>query len=210
MSASHLATAPVTLFATVDATSIVRLRADLKKADKGVPGYTDIVIKLAGVALKQHPALNARWQNDRVVLQPEIHIGLAVDTPAGLLVPVVRDVPNLRLAEVAAQTRDLIERARSRRLAAEELRGGTFTVSNLGAFGIDAFTPIINHPECAVLGMGRIQKQPVVIDDRIVIREQTTLSLTFDHRIVDGAPAARFLAALRELIESCSNPGALE
>jgi pyruvate dehydrogenase E2 component (dihydrolipoyllysine-residue acetyltransferase) len=201
MSASHLATAPVTLIATVDATSLVRLRNELKQSGDIAPGFTDIVIKFAAEALQQHPALNARWENERVVTLADINIGLAVDTPAGLLVPVVRDVSRRSLADIAAQTRALIERARERKLSAEEMRGGTFTISNLGSYGIDAFTPIINHPECAVLGLGRIQKQPVVIDDQIAIRDQITLSLTFDHRIVDGAPAARFLRTLRELIE---------
>jgi pyruvate dehydrogenase E2 component (dihydrolipoamide acetyltransferase) len=208
MSASHLTTAPVTLIAAVDATALVQLRSELKRACVAAPSYSDIVIKLTAEALQQHPALNARWDNGRVVTVSEIHIGLAVETPAGLVVPVVRDIPKLNLADVAVRTHDLIERARERKLSVQEISGGTFTVSNLGSYGVDAFTPIINHPECAVLGLGRIQKQPVVIDDQIVIREQMTLSLTFDHRIVDGAPAARFLRTLRELIESCSNQGA--
>ena len=146
--------------------------------------------------------LNSRWENDRIVLPDGIHIGLAVDTDAGLLVPVVRNVPALSLLQLSARTQDLIERARTRKLAANEMQGGTFTVTSLGAYGIDAFTPIINHPECAVLGVGRIQKRPVVFDEQIVIREQMTLSLTFDHRITDGAPAARFLQTLSGLIEN--------
>lgn len=202
MSASHLATAPVTLMSMLDATALVRFREELKNAGDPVPSYTDIVVVLVADALKQHPTLNARWDDERVVMQPEIHIGIAVDTPAGLLVPVVRDVPKLSLAEIATRSRDLIDRARNRKLSAEEMRGGSFTISNLGGFGIDAFTPIINLPECAVLGMGRIRKQPAVVDDQIVIREQMTLSLTFDHRIVDGAPAARFLQTLCASIES--------
>jgi pyruvate dehydrogenase E2 component (dihydrolipoamide acetyltransferase) len=113
-------------------------------------------------------------------------------------------VPALALREVAALARDLIDRARRGKLRAEEMQGGTFTVSNLGAYGIEAFTPIINLPECAILGMGRIQRLPAVLDDQIVARDQMVLSLTFDHRIVDGAPAARFLQELAKLIE---NPG---
>jgi pyruvate dehydrogenase E2 component (dihydrolipoamide acetyltransferase) len=125
-----------------------------------------------------------------------------VDTDAGLLVPVVCDVPALGLRQLAARSRDLIDRARSGRLAASEMQGGCFTVTNLGAFGIDAFTPIINCPECAILGVGRIAKRPAVVGDAIVARDQVTLSLTFDHRIVDGAPAARFLQTLVQMIES--------
>src|SRR5581483_6897531 len=128
-------------------------------------------------------------------------IGIAVDTGAGLVVPVVRDVPRLSVKDLALRARDLIDRARRRKLAASEMQGGTFTVTSLGAFGIDAFTPIINYPECAILGVGRIRRCPVVFDDQIVIRDQMTLSLTFDHCLTDGAPAARFLQTLSALIE---------
>ncbi len=197
-------TAPVTLTTTADATNLVNLREQFKAADQSVPGYTDVLVKLAAVALKAHPLLNARWDEGRIVMQEGVHVGIAVDTEAGLLVPVVRDVASLSLREVAARSRDLVERARARRLTADEMRGGTFTVSNLGAFGVDAFTPIINYPECAILGVGRIRRQPAVVDDRVVPRDAVTLSLTFDHRIVDGAPAARFLDALRGCVE---NPG---
>jgi len=117
---------------------------------------------------------------------------------------VISDVPGLGLREIAARTHDLQERAHASQLKPQELKGGTFTISNLGAFGIDAFTPIINVPQCAILGLGRIERRPTVVGDQIVPREAITLSLTFDHRIVDGAPAARFLAALRQAIE---NPG---
>lgn len=196
-------TAPVTLTTTADATELVSLRTRLKAeaAAKPLPTYTDLIVKLAAHALQAHPALNARWEEDGIVVLQEIHIGIAVDTEAGLLAPVIRDVPSLGLSELAARSRDLVERARSRKLPAEAMEGGTFTVTNLGAFGIDAFTPIINHPECAILGVGRIRRVPAVVDEQIVPRDQVTLSLTFDHRLVDGAPAARFLDSLRKGIE---------
>jgi pyruvate dehydrogenase E2 component (dihydrolipoamide acetyltransferase) len=108
----------------------------------------------------------------------------------------------LTLAQLSAQTRDLIERARQRKLSLAEMQGGTFTVTSLGAMGVDAFTPIINYPECAALGVGRIKRCPVVVGEQIVIRDQMTLSLTFDHRTTDGAPAARFLQTLSDLIEN--------
>ena len=205
---SHRSTAPVTLTTTADATNLVHLRNQFKTAPptgyEVVPSYTDFLVRLTASALKKHPRLNARWDGDQIKESADIHIGIAVDTDAGLLVPVLRQVPSLSLNQVAARSRDLIERARQRRLTAEELQHGTFTVTNLGAFGIDAFTPIINYPECAILGVGRIQRRPVVIGEDIVARDQITLSLTFDHRIVDGAPAARFLQMLGGLIE---NPG---
>jgi pyruvate dehydrogenase E2 component (dihydrolipoamide acetyltransferase) len=119
-----------------------------------------------------------------------------------LLVPVLRDVAASSLADLARRSRELIEAARAHRLRAEDLAGGTFSITNLGAFGIDAFTPIINFPEAAVLGVGAIRKEPVVLESgEVAAREQMTLSLTFDHRVVDGAPAARFLQALVHLIE---------
>jgi pyruvate dehydrogenase E2 component (dihydrolipoamide acetyltransferase) len=206
MVTSHRSTAPVTLTTTTDATALVQLRGHWKTAEESnggiVPSYTDLFVQLAARALEIHPVLNSRWENDRIVSLEGIHIGIAVDTEAGLVVPVVRDVPKLSLRELSMRTRDLIERAKQRKLSTSEMQGGTFTVTSLGAFGIDAFTPIIHYPQCAILGVGRIRRCPVVLDDQIVIRDQVTLSLTFDHRITDGAPAARFLQTLCKLVEN--------
>lgn len=205
MLTSHRSTAPVTLTTTADATNLVNLRNQFKAMHgDSVPSYTDFLIKLTASALMKHPLLNARWEGEQIVMQPDIHIGIAVDNEAGLLVPVVRDVPSLGIRQLSAQTRELARRARARLLTADEMRGGTFTVTNLGAFDIDAFTPIINYPQCAILGVGRIERRPAVVGEQIAAREQLTLSLTFDHRLVDGAPAARFLHTLRNLIH---NPG---
>ena len=161
MLASRQKTAAVTLHTTADATALVLLRKELKEAAAGaealIPSYTDMLVKLVADALRKHPALNSRWDGESLLPSAAIHIGIAVDTEAGLLVPVVRDVPALTLREVAARTLDLTGRARSKRLSGDELRGSTFTVTNLGSFGIDAFTPIINYPECAILGVGRIR-----------------------------------------------------
>jgi pyruvate dehydrogenase E2 component (dihydrolipoamide acetyltransferase) len=205
MLTSHRSTAPVTLTTTIDTTELVNLRQQWKAASESsgdvVPSYTDLFAKLTASALEKHPLLNSRWQDDRIISPEGIHLGIAVDTEAGLLVPVVRDVPRLSLKELSIRSRDLIARARQRNLSASELQGGTFTITSLGALGIDAFTPIINYPECAILGVGRIRRCPVVHDDQIVIRDQVTLSLTFDHRITDGVPAARFLQTLSALIE---------
>lgn len=202
MLTSHRSTAPVTLTTTIDATKLVAYRNQCKTvSDKPVPTYTDLFVHLTAIALEKHPVLNSRWENDRIVSPEGIHIGIAVDTEVGLLVPVIRDVSRLSLRELSIQSRDVIDRAQQRKLTAREMQGGTFTVTSLGAFGIDAFTPIINYPECAILGIGRIRRCPVVLDDQIVIRDQVTLSLTFDHRITDGAPAARFLQTLSGLVE---------
>jgi pyruvate dehydrogenase E2 component (dihydrolipoamide acetyltransferase) len=205
-------TAGVTLTTSIDVTNLVNLRQQFKavardqgeQASPGVITYTDIVIKLVAIALDRHPILNSRWDGDRITKLQKIHIGLAVDTEAGLMVPVIHDVPRLSLREVAARSQDLIDRARRRALKFDELQGGTFTVTNLGQFGIDAFTPIINHPQCAVLGMGRIIKQPTECEGQLALRDRMTLCLTFDHRIVDGAPAARFLKTVASLLENPS------
>lgn len=207
MTEAHRIAAPVTLTTTIDAENLFNLREQFRESrsdDHPIPSYTDIIIKLTSIALDRTPILNAGLIDDRIVIHDSVHIGVAVDTDAGLLVPVVRNVSNLSLLKVAATTRDLIDRARSGKIKAEELRGGTFTITNLGSFGIDAFTPIINVPECAILGIGRIERRPVVIGEAIVARRRTTLSLTFDHRIVDGAPAARFLESLGRILENPS------
>jgi len=205
MSASARTVAAVTLTSKVDATNLVSFRNQFKLAgdssDSLVPSFTDLIVKLAAMALKQHPLLNASWRDDGIFYSAAIDIGVAVDTDAGLLAPVVRDVPSLGLRQLAVETRRLVERARARRLTADELRGGTFTVTNLGMYGVDAFTPIINLPQCAILGVGRIVREPAVLGDQIVPREVLTLSLSFDHRVVDGAPAARFLDMLRQAVE---------
>jgi pyruvate dehydrogenase E2 component (dihydrolipoamide acetyltransferase) len=203
---SARSTAPVTLTSQVDATNLVNLRAQFQIAGAAggdpVPGYTDFFVKLAAVALNQHPALNARWENDRLAQEKQIHVGIAVDTEAGLLVPVVRDVPGLGLRQLAARSRDLVERARKRKLSAAEMQGSTFTVSSLGAFGIDTFSPVINYPEIAILGVGRVRRQPVAVGEQVVARDVVSLSLTFDHCAVDGAPAARFLQSLCKIVEA--------
>ena len=199
MLASQEKTAAVTLHTTADMTALVRWRKEL--ADF-TPTYNDILVKLAAAALRSHPVLNSRWDGENLCPSPAAHIGMAVDTEAGLLVPVIRDAGKLTLRDVAARSRDLADRARTQRLSPDELRGGTFTITNLGSFGIDAFTPIINYPECAILGVGRILRQPVAVGDAIGLRDIVTLSLTFDHRALDGAAAARFLQALCRLIES--------
>jgi pyruvate dehydrogenase E2 component (dihydrolipoamide acetyltransferase) len=133
-----------------------------------------------------------------------VHIGIAVDTDRGLLVPVVRDVQSKSLRQITQEAAALIAQARSGHVNADDLRGGTFTITNLGMYEIDAFTPIINLPECAVLGVGRIVAKQVVVDadaERVAIRRMMFLSLTFDHRLVDGAPAARFLQRVKQYVE---------
>jgi pyruvate dehydrogenase E2 component (dihydrolipoamide acetyltransferase) len=226
---SARATVPVTLTTEADATALARLRAALK-ADAGhrpgerqrgdergeqqgagsaderapVPSYTDLLAKVVALALGEHPDLNASWTDDGVLRHEEVHVGIAVDTGRGLLVPVVRDVARKPVATIARESARLIARARAGQCTPHELRGGTFTITNLGMYDVDAFTPVINLPECAVLGVGRVVARPVVVDEaaeRVAVRKMLALSLTFDHRIVDGAPAARFLQRVKRLVE---------
>lgn len=202
--ASHRDGAPVTLTAELDATALVEHRQRARPR----PGYIDYLIRFAALALERHPALNSSLRGGDILLHTGIHIGFAVDVEAGLLVPVVRDANRKSVEEIARQSARLSRRARRGELTSQEMTGGTFTITNLGAAGIDAFTPIVNPPQCAILGLGRIAQRPAVHEGRVVPRWLTVVSLTFDHRLVDGAPAARFLATLRELVESPIDLGA--
>jgi len=205
MMQSKQSTAPVTLHARCDASRLVLLRRELKAALDGdsTPSYNDIIAKVVARALAQHPMLAARWENDEIFLPEAFNIGLAVDTEQGLLVPVIKDVGNLPLAAVSRKSRSLVEGARSRRIAPEDLQGGNFTITSLGSFDIESFTPIINYPETAVLGIGSIFREAAEGEGgTIVFRDTMRLSLTFDHRVVDGAPAARFLQDVRQGVEN--------
>lgn len=197
-------TAPVTLTTKADATELVRWRnlAKENSRDGLTPSFTEIIVKLVAAVLPECPSLNASWQDDQVRVYDEIHVAVAVDTDQGLLAPVIANADRLSLRELTNQFRDLIERARTGTLSQNQLRGGTFTVTNLGAFGIDYFTPIINVPQAAILGIGRIAREPVVRGESIVIGETVGLSLTFDHRVIDGAPAARWLQRLCQAIKT--------
>jgi pyruvate dehydrogenase E2 component (dihydrolipoamide acetyltransferase) len=200
MVAGHSRTAPVTLTAEADATALVELRRQLT-ADGVVVSYNDLFLTVLAKALAEHPRLNASLDGEAIKLWPQIDIAVAVDTERGLLAPVVRGVDRKGLAQLAAETASLTESARSGKCVPDELTGSTFTLTNLGMFGIDAFTPIINLPECAILGVGRIKTQPVWITDHVEPRQMVWLSLTFDHRLVDGGPAARFLQRVAQLVE---------
>jgi pyruvate dehydrogenase E2 component (dihydrolipoamide acetyltransferase) len=202
------ATAPVTLTTEADATELVHLReqakADAAGSDIPVPAYNDLFAKIVAVALRDHPDLNASWSDAGVVRHQAVHVGIAVDTERGLLVPVVRDVHEKSVAEIARASATLIERALAGSAGPDDLTGGTFTITNLGHYDVDAFTPIVNLPECAILGIGRIVSKAVVVDEvlgTIAARRMVALSLTFDHRVVDGAPAARFLQRVKRLVE---------
>jgi pyruvate dehydrogenase E2 component (dihydrolipoamide acetyltransferase) len=208
MSASGRTVASVTLTTEADSTALVRLRteiaADLESSGSPVPSYTDLIVKLTATALLEHPALNASLVGEAIVQHAAVHVGVAVDTERGLVVPVLRDVSAKSLRELAAESAARAAAARAGTISPDDLRGGTFTVTNLGMYEIDAFTPLVNLPECAVLGVGRIVARPMVVTEepeRIAVRRMLTLSLTFDHRLADGAPAARFLQRVKQYVE---------
>ena len=205
MASTMRTVAPVTLSAEADATELVRLRESLKAdaANTGadVPSYNDLLAKVAARALLEYPDMNTRIEGDEIVTEASAHIGMAVDTERGLFVVVVHDVQDKTVRQIAQDSRQLIARAREGKATLDDLRGSTFTITNLGMFDIDVFTPIINAPECAVLGVGRIAAKPVAVKNRVKVRRMMALSLTFDHRLVDGAPAARFLQRIKQLIE---------
>ncbi|MGQ9584621.1 MAG: dihydrolipoamide acetyltransferase family protein [Anaerolineae bacterium] len=205
MQASHQTTARVTLTTEADATRLVEVREGLKEALAGELGfavsYNDLLVKVAACALKEFPVMGARWAEEAMVYPEGVHVGLAVDTERGLLVPVVRDADQRGIASIARERKVLVERALAGQSLPDDLSGGTFTVTNLGMYEVDAFTPIINLPESAVLGVGRIRAKPVVLNGEICVRQMVWLSLTFDHRVVDGGPAARFLRRIKELTE---------
>ena len=212
MAESHRTTAPVTLTTEADATGLVHVRERLKESLAEALGfnlgYNDLLIKLAARALKEFPYMNARLEGSPeegagAVIRhlAQVNVALAVDTERGLLVPVVREADRKGLVEIARELRGLVERARAAHALPDELAGSTFTITNLGVYEVDAFTPIINLPETAILGVGRIKARPAVVDGELCVRQTMWLSLTFDHRLVDGAPAARFLQRIKQLVE---------
>jgi pyruvate dehydrogenase E2 component (dihydrolipoamide acetyltransferase) len=208
MAASDRATARVTLVTEADATAFVEAREQLKASvteEWGfAPGYNDLLGLIVARALREFPYMNARLGEDGGAIErlSYVNLGLAVDTERGLLVPVIRDADQKGLRAFGSEFRALVERARVGKSLPDDLAGGTFTITNLGMYDVDAFTPIINLPEAAILGAGRIQPKALVRDGEIVARQMWTLSLAFDHRLVDGAPAARFLQWIKQMIEN--------
>jgi pyruvate dehydrogenase E2 component (dihydrolipoamide acetyltransferase) len=192
----------------VDATEFVTAREKLKESVSEAwgftPGYNDLLGLIVARALREFPSMNARVRFDGSAIEwlSRVNLGMAVDTDRGLLVPVIRDADRKGLREFGAEFRQLVERARTSRSLPDDLSGGTFTITNLGMYDIDAFTPVINLPEAAILGVGRIQEKVVPYKGEIVVRKMLTLSLVFDHRLNDGAPAARFLQRIKQYVEN--------
>jgi pyruvate dehydrogenase E2 component (dihydrolipoamide acetyltransferase) len=196
--------AQVTVSREVEVAGLVARRRELAPGFEAATGvrltYTDLLVETVARLLPEHALLNATLADEGIVVSEAVHMGVAVALEDGLIVPVIRDADTRPLGEIARERMRLAEKAQAGSLTIDEIEGGTFTISNLGAFGADAFTPIVNPPQCAILGVGRIVDKPAVVGGQVTVRPMMWLSLTFDHRIVDGAPAARFLQALAERV----------
>jgi pyruvate dehydrogenase E2 component (dihydrolipoamide acetyltransferase) len=180
--------------------------AMLRGPQESKVSFNDIIIKAVAMALRQHPSCNAWWQDDHIRYWNEVHVSMAVAVEEGLITPVIRYTDRKGLREIAAETQDLANRARERRLRPEEYTGGTFSVSNLGMLDIDEFTAVINPPEAGILAVGRIVQKPVAQDGTIALRRRLRLTMSCDHRVIDGATGAQFLKTLKQMLE---NPLAL-
>jgi pyruvate dehydrogenase E2 component (dihydrolipoamide acetyltransferase) len=189
------------LLRQVDATRLIAWREVAQQGAGLKVTYTDLLVKLAAFALSKHPRLNARFQSGKIQLLKEINIGIATAVEDGLVVPVIHAADRLSVTEIATTRAGLVERARAGRLRPEDISGGTFTLSNLGMYGVDAFLAVLNPPQAAILAVGRIADQVVAISGQAVVRPVMNLSLSFDHRVVDGARGAMFLDTLARLIE---------
>jgi len=191
------------LTAEFDATRGAELRAQLlEMGEQYKVSFNDIVIKAVALALAEHPEVNAHWLNDKIRHFNRIHVAMAVAVEDGLITPVLFDADRMSLWDISAKARELAKRARERKLTPEEYTGATFTVSNLGMFGIDQFTAIINPPEAGILAIGGVEDKPVVVDGQLEVRQRMRVTMSCDHRAVDGATGAKFLQTVRRYIEN--------
>ena len=189
------------LFREVTVTRLAAWRQQAEKQTGGRITYSDVLVKLVAAALARHPAVNASWREGTITRHAEINIGLAVAVEDGLIVPVIHRADTLGLAAIAGRREDVVSRAPGGKLRPADIQGGTFTISNLGMFGVDAFNAIVNPPQAAILAVGRIADRVVALDGQPVVQPTMMLTLSCDHRAVDGARAARFLGDLADLIE---------
>jgi len=196
----------ITMITEIDMTEVVELRNEINERVQKEHGirvsFNDIIVKAVADTLERFPKFNATLSGNDLVMFDEINIGVAMATEDGLIVPTVRDANKKSITQIALETKGFGQRAKKNELKPEELTGSTFTVSNLGPFKVDLFIPVINPPETAILALGQIKKKPVIIDDMIAIRSMMMASCAVDHRVLDGAPAGQFLAALKETLEN--------
>jgi len=205
LSESHLRAVHVTQTMEVDMTEAVKFRQTILPRFEEAHGirvsFNDILVKAVTKALRKYPELNSTLEEDQIKIFEDVHMGVAVSLEKGLIVPVIRNTDKKSIVEIALAARKLFEKARKDALSLHEVTGGTFTITNLGMYGVEISTPIINPPQSAILGVGKITEKPVVVDRQITIRSIMPLSLSFDHRVVDGALAAQFLQELKQILE---------
>ncbi|MEM2905363.1 MAG: dihydrolipoamide acetyltransferase family protein [Candidatus Bathyarchaeia archaeon] len=202
----HQTTVPVSLTVEVDASNVSELRRQLapeveKKANVKL-SFTALAVKAVAIALREHPLMNSTLEGDSIKVFREVNVGVAVAVEDGLVVPVIRHADEASLVDVAVKLNALVEKARLGRLTLEDVSGGTFTVTNLGMFEVDAFTPMLNPPETGILALGRIAERPVAVQNTVTAKPTMYMTLTFDHRVLDGAAAAKFLKRVKEILEN--------
>jgi pyruvate dehydrogenase E2 component (dihydrolipoamide acetyltransferase) len=191
------------LTAEFDMGRAAEMRASLAEiGDEYKASFNDIVIRAVALSLSEHPEVNAHWMGDKIRKFNRVHIGMAVAIEDGLITPVIFDADQKSLHEISRESKDLAARARERKLTPEEYTGSTFSISNLGMFGIDQFTAIINPPEAGILAIGAVESKPVVLDGQVVVRQRMRLTMSCDHRAIDGATGAKFLQAVKVLFEN--------
>ena len=198
---SHMTSPTVTFNLGIDMTELKRLREQLKSDDVKV-SYTDLLVKIVAKALTEFPLLNCSVDGNKIIYKHYVNMGVAVALDNGLVVPNVRDADKKTLSEISAEVKELAAKARQGRLPMDALSGGTFTITNLGMYGIESFSPIINQPEVAILGVNTMEDKVVVVNGEICVRPIMNLSLTADHRVVDGSVAAQFLQRIKKLMEN--------
>ena len=191
----------VTLITEIDFSEAMEIGNEVWKKTNIKVRYTDILVKSVAKALEEHSILNSALEGDEIRIFDEINIGTAVATPRGLVVPVIHEANKKSLAEIASLSDELILKAREQHLSSDDVSGGTFTITNLGMYEVDVFIPIINPPQSAILAVGKIEKKPVVLEEKMTVRSRMLLGLSFDHRIMDGAVAGQFLQRLKQTLE---------
>jgi len=184
-----------------DVTNLLSVRKQLIEIEGVKVSVNDFIVRAAALALRHHPNVNASWGDEAITQHGEVHVGIAVATPEGLITPVIRNADQKSVAEIAQEVRALADKAKNRKLKPDEYQGSTFTISNLGAWGIEEFTAIINPPNSAILAIGAAEPRAVVIDGQIVVRDRMKITMSCDHRVVDGALGAEFLKTLRAYVE---------
>ena len=203
---SHTEIPPVTQNTKVDVTALMQFRKSLAETAGKKFSVNDLILKATAKVLRRHPEILVSYDNGQIIQRAHVNLGMAVALDAGLIVPVIRDADKMGLEELAAKAKDLATRAKDNQLTTDEYKGSTFSVSNLGMFGIETFTPIVNQPDAGILGVCAIQDELVMDDEGSISKHQVMrLSFTFDHRLIDGAVAAKFIMDLRDLLQSPMN-----